>query len=67
MKITKVWLNETDDSCIVCGMCESIAPSVFEVGDSMAVIEGADYESNQEAILEAADSCPVSVIGVEKE
>ncbi|MDD2797449.1 MAG: ferredoxin [Bacteroidales bacterium] len=67
MKITKVWLNETDDNCIVCGMCESIAPSVFEVGDQMAVIEGADYDGNADAIIEAVDSCPVSVIGIEKE
>lgn len=67
MKITKVWLDESDDSCIVCGMCESIAPSVFEVSDTMAVLDGADYDANAEAIIEAVDSCPVNVIGIVKE
>lgn len=65
MKITKVWLDESNDSCIVCGMCESIDPAIFEVGDTMAVISD-NYEGHEDSIIEAADSCPVSVIGVEK-
>lgn len=65
MKITKVWLDESNDSCIACGMCESIAPTIFEVSDTMAVISE-EYEGNEDSIVEAADSCPVSVIGVEK-
>lgn len=66
MKIKKVWLDESNDSCIVCGMCESINPNIFEVSDKMAVISE-DYEGQEDSIIEAAESCPVSVIGVEKE
>jgi hypothetical protein len=33
----------------------------------MAVLDGADYDANAEAIIEAVDSCPVNVIGIVKE
>lgn len=51
--------------CIGCGACEGIAPQVFRMeSDGLAhVIEGADdFASAQDA----ADSCPVSAITVEK-
>jgi ferredoxin len=67
MKVTKVWLDESLDSCIVCGMCESIAPDVFEVSDIMHVIEGIDYGRVSNEIKEAVDSCPTNVIAYEEE
>ncbi|WP_243349704.1 ferredoxin [Parabacteroides sp. FAFU027] len=67
MKVTKVWLDESLDSCIVCGMCESIAPEVFEVSDKMHVIEGVDYSLHSDEIKEAVDSCPTNVIAIEEE
>jgi len=67
MKITKVWLDESQDNCIACGMCESITSDVFEVDDRMSVIEGVDYNQFADEIKEAEDSCPSQVIRVEAE
>ncbi len=53
-----------DDGCIACGACESICDAVFNVSDQAHVNEGA-VAGNEDAIREAADSCPVSVIIVE--
>lgn len=56
------------DICIGCGLCPSIAPEVFEMGDdghahaiSEDVPEGTEGEAQ-----EAADSCPVSAITVDE-
>lgn len=67
MKITKVWLDESNDECTSCGLCESIAPEVFEVPDKMIVKENVDYDNFKNDIKEAADSCPVGVISFEEE
>jgi len=67
MAISKVWLDETNDECISCGMCESLCGDVFEVPDKMVVKDGVDYNAFEGEIKEAADSCPVSVIHVEEE
>lgn len=55
------------DTCIGCGLCPSIAPDVYEMGDdgkaheiSEDVPDGADS-----AAQEAADGCPVSAITVD--
>ncbi len=64
MAITKVWI---DEGCTSCGLCEEIAPEVFEMPDEAKVIEGADYEANDAEIREAAESCPVEVIHFEEE
>ncbi len=52
--------------CIGCGMCESICPGVFRVGDDMksrvenpGACETCDCQ-------EAVDSCPVSAISWEQ-
>lgn len=50
------------DLCIGCGLCTSLAPSVFEFDDegkAKVVLEDAD------AAAEAAASCPVQAITVE--
>lgn len=64
MAIKKVWIKE---GCTVCGLCEMECPDVFELGDDTAEIkEGADLESNEDCIRDAADACPVDVIGYDE-
>ncbi len=49
------------DLCIGCGLCESIYPKVFKLGEnfkSEVIGECEDEQKCQEAI----DSCPVSAI-----
>ena len=53
-----------EDGCIMCGACESICEAVFTVEDDVIVNEAA-IAGNEEAVKEAADACPVSVIVVE--
>lgn len=53
-----------EDGCIACGACESICDAVFTVEDTVIVNE-AGIAGNEEAVKEAADACPVSVIIVE--
>ena len=59
MAISKVWIEE---GCTACGLCEEIAPAVFELEDVAIVKEGVDFNEFEEEIKEAADSCPVEVI-----
>jgi ferredoxin len=64
MAIKKVWIEE---GCTVCGLCEEIAPDVFVVEDEAEVIDGADFEANEDEIKESAESCPVEVIQFEED
>lgn len=64
MAIKKVWI---DEGCTVCGLCEEMAPDVFEVEDDCVVKDGADFAANEDDIKEAAESCPVEVIMFEEE
>ena len=50
-----------EDGCIACGACESICEDVFTVEDVVVVNEGS-VSGNEEAVKEAAEACPVSVI-----
>ena len=59
-------------NCIGCGLCSSIAPSVFEVksveGKSASVVkEEFDEAVEENNILDAIDSCPTGVISAEEE
>lgn len=65
MAITKVWLDESEDECISCGVCESACSEVFEVPDKMVVIPGVDYSLYESQINDAIDSCPTAVIKAE--
>ena len=67
MQITKVWLDESNDECTSCGLCESIAPDIFEVPDKMVVKSNANFNDSIADIKDAADSCPVGVIKYEEE
>lgn len=54
-----------EDGCTACALCEQICPEVFEMGEDTAKVKaGADFNANEDAVREAADSCPVSVIKV---
>ena len=54
-----------EEGCIACGVCEEIAPDVFTVDDDCTVNPDADLNANADAIKEAAEECPVSVIIIE--
>jgi len=48
------------------GVCEAIAPDVFELADDgLAVVRTA--MSDDEAVQEACDSCPMGAISIAKE
>ena len=64
MGITKVWLDETENECTMCGACEAVCPEVFEVPEKMIVVDGADLSLKDE-IEEAAEGCPVGTIAIE--
>lgn len=61
---------QVNDSCIGCGACTAVCPSVFEINaDGVAEnILGNDSEIPEDLeaeVTEAAESCPVSAIIVE--
>jgi len=62
--ITKVWLDESENECTMCGACEATCPEVFEVPEKMIVKNGADFTLNDQ-ILESAEGCPVGTIAIE--
>ncbi|MDR1830717.1 MAG: ferredoxin [Candidatus Fibromonas sp.] len=62
MAITKVWLDESENECTMCGACEAACDGVFEVPEKMAVKSGADFAAHETEIKEAAESCPTGVI-----
>lgn len=54
-----------EDGCIACGACESFCEAVFKVEDTVIVNEAA-IAGNEDAVKEAAEACPVSVIIIEE-
>lgn len=62
MAINRVWI---EDDCIACGSCEAICPEVFYVTDRAEVRANVDFNAYEAGIIEAAESCPVSVIKYE--
>lgn len=56
-----------EPGCITCGLCEFIAPEVFQVTDISHVKEDADIFASINAIKEAVESCPVAVIKYEED
>lgn len=65
MSIKKVWLDESENDCISCGVCESTCPEVFEVPDRMVVKKDVNFDDYETAILDAVESCPSGVIKFE--
>ncbi len=65
MAIKKVWIEE---GCIADGICNDICPNVFDLDDNgeAFVKEGADFNANENDIIEAAEQCPVEIIRYEE-
>lgn len=55
-----------EDGCIACGMCVSICPEVFCMGDEIAQVHADVTEENEKEAKEARDGCPASVIDIEE-
>ena len=55
------------DECIACGVCADIAPEVFEMSEDVALVNIDEVpESEQDAVREAAESCPTEAIVIEE-
>jgi ferredoxin len=52
------------DACTGCGVCETIAPDVFQVEDDRAKVNEGEIKGNEAAIKEAAQECPDEAIKV---
>lgn len=55
------------DLCIGCGVCPSVCPEVFEMGDdnlSHVIVDTVPADSEDDA-KDAEESCPVDAIKVE--
>lgn len=53
--------------CIACGLCEQIAPAVFQIADRSYVVRDAAIAKYKEEVKQAAELCPVQVIEIVKE
>mgnify|MGYP002134156234 CR=1 FL=1 len=58
----KLWI---EPGCITCGMCEFIAPKIFEVTDISHIKIDGNIEENLDLIEQSVQECPVSVIKYE--
>lgn len=56
------------EKCMGCGVCESVCPEVFQMGeDNIAkVLQDLVPESSEDTAREAAQSCPEEAIVVEE-
>ncbi|KYH28428.1 MULTISPECIES: ferredoxin [Clostridium] len=55
------------DTCIGCGLCPSICPDVFDMGDdgkAHTIVDEVPGDA-EDCAVEAQESCPVSAIKVE--
>ena len=54
-----------DDSCIGCGVCESIYPDVFEMrDDGKAYVKEDVTDWDESLVQEAIDQCPTGSISI---
>ncbi len=53
--------------CTTCGLCEFIAPDVFEVTDISHIKKSAPIDRDTELIKQAVQLCPVAVIHFNEE
>jgi len=55
------------EDCTACGLCPSICPEVFEMGDDIAEVKVDEVPADAEqACREAAESCPVQAIEIQQ-
>lgn len=61
----KIVLDET--KCSSLGMCESVAPDFFEVGDdgALQLLDETPPEDKRALIEEAVDACPTGALSLE--
>jgi ferredoxin len=64
MAIVKVWIDEAENECTMCGACEAICDTVFDVPEKAVIIDNPDLR-NENEILEAAECCPTQVIKIQ--
>lgn len=53
--------------CTTCGLCEFLAPAVFQVTDISHVRPAAPIDAHKEAVDRAIAECPVQVITYQDE
>ncbi len=51
-----------EPGCTSCGLCEFIAPEIFEIREISQVKPDAPLDQYTDQIKEAAQGCPVNVI-----
>ncbi len=52
--------------CTACGLCTDDVPDVFVMGDEVAEVTNPDVSAElEDAVKDAADSCPAEAIIVE--
>lgn len=59
----KVWI---EPGCTSCGLCEFVAPDIFEINNVSSIKKDAPVATQTENIKLAAFGCPVSVIKFEE-
>ncbi len=58
---------EIMDGCIKCSLCAGVCPEVFRMtGSGYAEVYQGPTEAEEDAVREAVESCPVSVIQVDE-
>lgn len=59
----KVYVKE--ELCTGCGICETICPEVFEIGED-GISHVLSEDCNSDCCREAADNCPEGAIVIEE-
>ncbi|HCE17273.1 MAG TPA: ferredoxin [Anaerolinea thermolimosa] len=56
------------DTCLGCGVCETIAPNVFKLGSEpyATVLVDSVAPEDESAVREAMESCPEGAITIEE-
>ncbi len=62
-------VNVDPDTCLGCGVCESIAPDIFSLGDEIyaLVLINPVPEQMRDVVEEAVAECPEEAISIEEE
>ncbi len=56
-----------ENLCTGCGMCVDICPEVFEIPEAISIVKTTEItEEIADKVKEAAESCPVEAIIIEK-
>ena len=53
-----------NENCISCGLCASVCPEVFTMGDDGVALGGSFEEALLDQAQEARDGCPVNAISL---